>query len=201
MSRCFNWLAVVILAASTTAWAGGTVVVVPARINLVQAGMDLAARYGVTLVSYRGKASTALPLVHVWNGKEWKYVPLDAFQSGSFLSVKPTQTFIVGDEKMIPKVFAPMAAWAGTLQEIPSIFTPDILNAAGTALKFRKGDWQWFASRYNMKVEDANAAARNGVITQAVVVALPVNMEITESKKTDGGKPSDKPASETPATD
>lgn len=150
------------LAAGVSAWAGGIVVVAPARINLIQAGLDLAARHDVILVSYRGKASTPKPLIHVWNGKTWDFVPIEAFLSGSFLRAKPEQTIVIGDEKMLPEVFAPMTAWAGKLQKVPSIFTPDILNAAGTALRFRRAEWQWFAKRYSMKVETAPADASPG---------------------------------------
>ena len=160
MKKQFGWLAAVLLVTSTTARADGTLIVAPARINIIQVGMDLAARPGITLVSYQGEAATAKPLIHVWNGKEWDFIPLDAFQSGAFLPTKPSQTLVIGDEKLVPEAFVPMATWAGKLQKIPTLDTPDLVNAAGAALKFRTEDWQWFATRYNMKVEDINAEVR-----------------------------------------
>lgn len=164
MKKHFGWMAAGLLAASTAAWAGGTVVVAPARTSVMQVGMDLAARYGVTLVSYQGEASTASPLIHLWNGTAWDYLPLDEFVAGKFLAAKPTQTLVIGDAKFVPEVFAPMSAWAGKQQQITSLATPDILNAAGTALKFGSADWQWFSTRYNMKIEDINAALRKETI-------------------------------------
>ena len=164
MKKQLGLLVATLWAASLPAWAGGTVVVAPARYNVMQIGFDLAARNAVTLVSYQGEASTEKPLIHVWNGKEWEYVALADFQAGKFLHERPARTLIIGDEKMVPQVFAPISAWAGKQQTIASIFTPDILNQAGTALKFRAEDWQWFASRYNMKAEDINAAERKTTI-------------------------------------
>lgn len=204
MKKLFNSLAVAMVV-TQAAWAGGTVLVMPARINVIQIGMDLAARPGVTLVSYQGEASTAKPLVHVWNGKEWEFVALEAFQSGSFLPAKPTQTLVIGDEKLVPAAFEPMAAWAGKLQKLPSLFTPDIVNAAGAALKFRTEDWKWFATRYNMKVEDVNAELRKDSVynhkigeslklrrrdaaTKPAELDPPVALEIKEPKKADAGQ-------------
>ncbi|MCX7009946.1 MAG: hypothetical protein NTY53_22350 [Kiritimatiellaeota bacterium] len=215
MKKQFGWLAAA-LVATQVAWATGTVVVAPARINVIQVGMDLAARPGVTLVSYQGEASTAKPLIHTWNGKEWEFVALEAFQSGAFLTAKPSQTLVIGDEKLVPEVFAPMSAWAGKVTKIPSLATPDIVNAAGTALKFRSDDWQWYAARYNMKVEDINAEARKDSVynhkvgdslklhrkdtaPQTVEVAPPAVIEIKEPKKAETDKPVDKPAGETSA--
>ena len=164
MKKYFSWVAAGMLAASTAAWAGGTVVVAPARISVIQVGMDLAARYGVTLVSYQGEVSTAKPLIHIWNGTGWDFLPLEDFVEGKFLPTKPTQTLVIGDEKLVPEAFAPMSAWAGKVQKLPGLGTPDILNAAGAALKFRSEDWQWFSTRYNMKTEDINASVRQDTI-------------------------------------
>ena len=164
MKNYFGWMAAGLLTASVAAWADGTVVVVPARTSVIQVGQDLAARYGVTLVSYQGEASTAQPLIHRWNGQGWDYLPLEEFVAGKFLTAKPTQTLVIGDEKFVPEAFAPMSTWAGKLQKIPSLGTAEILNATGTALKFQREDWQWFSARYNMTVEDLNAAVRKDTI-------------------------------------
>lgn len=160
MKKYFGLMVAVVLAAHTAAWAGGTVMVVPARTSVIQVGLDLVARYGVTLVSYQGEASTANPLIHLWNGTGWDFLPLDEFVAGKFLTAKPTQTLVVGDDKFVPEVFAPMSVWAGKLQKIPALTTPEILNTAGQALKFRSEDWKWFSARYNMKVEDINSSVR-----------------------------------------
>lgn len=160
MKKSLGITSVALLALVNTAFAGGTVVVAPARYNVMQVGFDLAARNGVTLVSYQGEATTEKPLIHVWNGQEWSYVTLPDFQAGTFLNEKPTQTLIIGDEHMVPQVFAPISVWAGKQLAITSVLTPDILNKAGNALKFRTEDWQWFAGRYSMKVQDINAPIR-----------------------------------------
>lgn len=189
MKKYFGWMAAVWLAASTAAWADGTVVVAPARISVMQVGMDLAARYGVTLVSYQGEASTANPLLHLWNGTSWEFLSLDEFVSGKFLAAKPTQTLVIGDEKFVPEVFAPMSAWAGKLQKIPALGTADILNTAGQALKFRAADWQWFSARYNMKVEDLNTALRQDSIYKHKVGEPLTLRRRDEAKKTTTGVP------------
>ncbi len=164
MKKYFGLMAAGWLAAGMAAWAGDTVVVAPARTSVIQVGLDLVARHGVTLVSYQGEATTAKPLIHVWNGTGWDFLPLVEFVAGNFLTAKPAQTLVIGDEKIVPEAFAPMSAWAGKLKKIPGLSMPEILNVAGEALKFQRTDWQWFSTRYNMKVEDINAAARQDSI-------------------------------------
>lgn len=161
---------------------GGRLGGAPARISVSQAGLDWAARHDVTLGSYHGLFSTPTPLIHVWKGKTWDFVPLEAFLSGSFLRAKPDQAIVIGDEKTVPEVFASMTARAGKLQKVPSIFTPDILNAAGTALRFLCAEWQRFASRYNMKVEDANAEAHKNAVSRAAEGVPPTLHEINGRK-------------------
>ncbi len=212
MKNYLSWMTAGMLAASTAAWAGGTVVVAPARTSVIQVGLDLAARCGVTLVSYQGEASTPKPLVHIWNGTGWDFLPLDEFVDGKFLPTKPTQTLVIGDEKLVPEAFATMSAWAGKVQKIPGLGTPDILNAAGAALKFRSEDWQWFSTRYNMKTEDINASVRQDTIYKHKV-GEPITLrrrddakkstsgapaaviEPTDSKKTDAEKTTTKASS------
>lgn len=160
MKKQLGLMAAAWLAMCGAAPADGTVVVAPARYNVMQVGRDLAARNGVTLVSYQGEATTSKPLVHVWNGKEWNFVALEDFQSGKFLNEKPKQTLVIGDEHMVPQAFAPISAWAGQPQSIATIETQPMLNQLGAALKFSDTDWQWYASRYNLKLEDRNAPIR-----------------------------------------
>jgi len=163
------------------------VVVAPARSSVVQVGVDLAARYGITLVTYQGEASTANPLIHIWNGSGWEFLPLNEFVEGKFLTEKPTQTLVIGDEKFVPEVFSPMTAWAGKLQKIPSLNTAEILTVTGQALKFRSEDWQWFSARYNMKVEDINASLRQDSIYKHKVGEPLTLRRRDEPKKTTTG--------------
>jgi len=160
MKKRLGWMTAAVLTLGAVAWAGGTVVVAPARYNVMQVGMDLAARNGITLVSYQGEATTAKPLIYAWNGLEWTFVNLEDFQAGKFLPEKPKQTLVIGDEHMVPQAFAPISAWAGQQQGIPAIETEAMLNQIGTALKFNNADWQWYASRYNLKLQDLNAPKR-----------------------------------------
>ena len=139
---------------------GATLVVAPARYSVLQVGFDLVQRCGVTLVSYRGEATTEKPLIHVWTGQEWKFVSLPDFQSGAFLAQKPAQTLVIGNAQLVPAVFSPMAAWAGRVIPVTSLYSDEILNQAASALRFGKEDWDWFAARYNMKLNDTNAALR-----------------------------------------
>ena len=159
------WLAVLGLIvvrgwAAPSRASGATLVVAPARYSVLQVGFDLVQRCGVTLVSYRGEATTEKPLIHVWTGQEWKFVALPDFQSGAFLDQKPTQTLVIGDAQLVPAVFAPMAAWAGRVTHVTSLYNDELLNQAAIALRFGKEDWDWFAARYNMKLNDTNGTLR-----------------------------------------
>lgn len=157
-------LAVVSLCLVQPAAAAGrglTMVVVPARYSVMQVGFDLVQRFPVVLVSYQGDATTESPLIHAWNGEEWVKVSLEDYSSANFLQVTPGKAILVGDDALLPPVMAEStAAWCPNVERIPDIDTAALVNSLSKALSFKSADWQWFAARYNLDLQDTNAERR-----------------------------------------
>ncbi|MBN1270273.1 MAG: hypothetical protein JXB04_11850 [Kiritimatiellae bacterium] len=137
-----------------------TLVVVPARYSVIQVAFDVAARYPAILVSYQGDASTEVPLLHAWNGREWVYVSLTDYSEARFLQTVPAQAVLVGGESDLPPVLVDATAWCQMVMSIPAIDTPTLINSLGKVFDFRDRDWQWFARRYNLDLMDLNAQYR-----------------------------------------
>lgn len=157
---------IVSLLVQTSTWAGAlskklTMVVVPARYSVLQVSFDLLRKRDAVLVSYQGDATTADPLLHAWNGQEWVHVTSESFAQAGFLQVKPSQVVLVGDEALLPRTLIDGASWSPQVLNIPSIDTATLVNAFGKLFAFRRGDWAWFAARYNLDLSDLNAARRN----------------------------------------
>ena len=156
-------LAVVLAGAAQPAAAVGpglTMVVMPARYSVLQVGFDLFNRFPVVLVSYQGDATTESPLIHAWNGEEWVKVSQEDYASAAFLQETPGRVILVGDEKLLPPAMGGAAAWCPRVETVADIDTAALVNALAKPLSFSQADWKWFAKRYNLDLEDHNAARR-----------------------------------------
>jgi len=140
--------------------AGLAMLVIPARYSVLQVCFDLLRRREVVLVTYQGDATTQEPLLHAWNGQEWIAVPMDSYREASFLQATPARIILVGDESLLPDVLIEASSWAASVETIPAIDTPSLVNAFGSLFSFRGGDWSWFAGRYNLELADLNAERR-----------------------------------------
>lgn len=138
-----------------------TMLVVPARYSVMQVAFDISQRYPAVLVSYQGDALTAAPLLHAWNGKEWIKISVDEYANASFLQVTPGEALLVGDETLLPPVLvSSIAGWCPKVTTIPSIDTAMLVNAFAGEFKFSQSEWEWFAKRYNLSLNDENAPRR-----------------------------------------
>ncbi len=138
-----------------------TMLVVPARYSVMQVAFDAASRYPCVLVSYQGDATTEEPLLHAWNGQEWVRITAADYAAGSFLQVTPSQTVLIGDEKLLPPTLVnSVASWCSRVTTIPSVNTTDLINSFSRIFNFRKDDWAWFSARYNLQLNDVNEDAR-----------------------------------------
>ena len=66
-----------------------TLVIVPARPRMVQLAFDLADMRPVVVLSCRGGARAADPLLFVWTNGAWQYVSPDDFRERRFVSEWP----------------------------------------------------------------------------------------------------------------
>jgi hypothetical protein len=142
------------------AGSGLTMVVMPARYSVMQVGFDLFNRFSTVLVSYQGDATTETPLIHAWNGAEWVKVSLEDYSSAAFLQMTPSQAILVGDDQLLPPVMASAAAWCPRVERIQALDTAEMVNSLAKLMSFKSTDWKWFARRYNLDLEDHNAARR-----------------------------------------
>jgi hypothetical protein len=139
-----------------------TLLVVPARYSVMQVAFDLARKYAVVLVSYQGDVLSETPLLHAWNGKEWIKISADDYAHARFLQVTPGEALLIGDEKLLPPVLASsIAGWCPKVTTIPSIDTAVLVNSFAKEFSFEPGEWEWFARRYNLVLNDENAPRRN----------------------------------------
>jgi hypothetical protein len=140
--------------------AGLTMLVVPARYSVIQLGMDIAQHYEAVMVSYQGDASSGKPLIYAWNGQEWVKISLEDYASGAFLQVTPSRAVLVGDENLLPPAMASINSWCARVVRVSSLDTASLVNELAKVFGFRSADWQWFAKRYNLTLQDANGEAR-----------------------------------------
>ena len=139
-----------------------TLLVIPARYSVMQVAFDLARKYAVVLVSYQGDASSEVPLLHAWNGKEWIKISADDYAHASFLQATPGEALLIGDEKLLPPVLvSSIAGWCSKVTIIPSIDTAVLVNSFAREFSFQPDEWEWFARRYHLALHDENVSRRN----------------------------------------
>lgn len=135
---------------------GSILLVAPARVNVMQVAFDVANRYSTVLVSYQGKPEA--PVLHAWGGYEWYPLSLADYQSGAFLVAYPERVVFLGDDGLLPASLKDVGAWCGETTQVGDLETPGLVNALGRYIPFTPADWRWFAGRYNLTLENQNAA-------------------------------------------
>lgn len=155
-------LAAMAAAVAATTWAAETakdsiLIVAPARVNVMQVAFDVANRYSTVMVSYQGKAES--PKLHAWNGMEWLPLSLADYQSGAFLVTYPERVVFLGDDELLPESLKEVGSWCGETVQFGDLETASLVNSLGRYLPFTPADWRWFAGRYNLTLENQNAAA------------------------------------------
>ena len=166
-TRLTGWLvlglvAALLLPAMGATEGSATLLVVPARYSVIQVAFDMAQRFPVSIVSYQGDASTAEPVLHAWNGAEWVAVAVADYEQGNFLQVSPSRVVVVGDEKLAPPVLTSAASvWCPQVVNVASVETAPLVNEMAKLFTFSRYDWDWFARRYNLKLQDENAERRS----------------------------------------
>lgn len=166
MRRWMLGLTITVLAAAAApVRAAGevTLFVAPARYSVLQVMFDVAARRPSAVVSYQGNAETAAPLLHVWQEGEWVQISPEQFRTGAFLGQRPDRVVLIGGADLLPAVLLQSAQdLAPAVVQVKDMDPASLVNAAGGMLKFTKAEWEWFAKRYNMQLEDTMSKRRTG---------------------------------------
>lgn len=148
-------------AAVATAPGGLTVLVAPARYSVLQVAFDVVNRFGAVLVSYQGEPSSESPKLDYWNGAQWVPMSLNDYANATYLREPPRRIVVVGGNDILPPVLiGSVSAVCGDVRQVPEIDTPGLVNALGAVFAFKSADWEWFARRFNLQLEDRNAERR-----------------------------------------
>lgn len=137
-----------------------TLIVAPARFSVIQMAFDLIAKRPAVLVSYRGEANTAEPLIYAWNGKEWVYVSLQDYREMRFLEDSPKNVVLLGDEATLPTVLKDATVWTKNKKTVAALDNASLVNEFGRVFKWEKSELDWFAARYNLRLQDESEPYR-----------------------------------------
>jgi len=137
-----------------------TVLIVPARPGVLQLAFDLENMRDITIVSFRGKANSSEPLIHVWTGNEWKYVSFDDFCSLRFVGKAPKTAIVIGDDQTVPKALLQGMTWPCKVERLQTMNAADLINELDPYFKFSSREWKRLANSYGLKLEDVNAPKR-----------------------------------------
>lgn len=160
-SRRVGGLLVVSLFLFTVSASAFTLIVAPARYSVIQFAQDVLKRNAAVLVSYQGEASSAEPRLHAWNGSEWVPVSMKDYREVSFLQRVPDQTILIGGRDILPQALVDASSWSPRVERVSDLNTSGLVNEFGRILNWRASEWQWFAKRYNLSIEDEAAARRS----------------------------------------
>lgn len=139
---------------------GATLMVVPARLRVIQVAFDMIQLRSVSVVAYSGNVKSTRPLLHKWNGSEWCYVSLDEFSEGSFVESAPSRVILIGGDEALPSVLVQGVAWCSDTERIESLNVADLINALDRSFKFKDREWKRLASRYGLTLIDINEERR-----------------------------------------
>lgn len=136
--------------------------IVPARYTTLQIAFDILARRDIVLVSYQAMVDRDRPVLHVWDGVEWIPISYESYARFDFIRTSPKRIVLVGDDETLPRavIDAAVDSSAGQVVHVASLDVAAVLNALAKAYNFRSTEWEWFASRYQLELSDANQAAR-----------------------------------------
>ena len=137
-----------------------TLLVVPARPRMVQLAFDLADMRPVVVLSCRGDARAAVPLLFVWTNGAWQYVSPDDFRERRFVSEWPRQVIMIGDDHVLPALLEDEVAWGADVTRLKTMSLADLINGMDPVFRFTDREWKWLARRYDLKLTDINAPRR-----------------------------------------
>ena len=86
----------------------------------------------------------------------------EAFRAGEFFRQGPASALVIEPEgRPVPAELIPPAAWCFDASKITTTEMRPLLHLVGQYYDFRYKDWQWFAKRYNMALDDTNPDGLN----------------------------------------
>ncbi|MFA5043401.1 MAG: hypothetical protein WC381_07725 [Kiritimatiellia bacterium] len=137
-----------------------TLMIVPARPRMVQLAMDLAAMRPMVVLSCRGDARAADPLLFVWTNGAWQYVTPDDFRERRFVPEWPRRVVVIGETQALPALLEDEAAWGADVTRLKTMALADLINGMDPVFHFTDREWEWLARRYALNLTDVNTPLR-----------------------------------------
>ncbi|MBI2440015.1 MAG: hypothetical protein HYV35_01445 [Lentisphaerae bacterium] len=137
-----------------------TLLVVPGRLPMVQLAFDLAELRPVAILSYRGAARAADPLLFFWVNGAWQYVSPDDFRERRFIAAWPRRVVMLGDDQTLPALLVDEAAWGAEVTRLKTLQIAELINALDAVFHFKEREWKSLARRYGLTLTDVNAPRR-----------------------------------------
>lgn len=137
-----------------------SLIVAPARYNVIQVLFDVIERNPAVLVSYQGEATTENPALHVWDGSTWNPIGVHELQELGFLQRSPARAVLVGDDALLPAVVRDSLSWLPEVVYVRDLTNAGLLNEFGRIYNWTGREYRWYANRYNLDLEDEAAPAR-----------------------------------------
>ncbi|GEM_PF-590785 len=136
-----------------------SLLVIPERLNMVQAGFELNQLRPLALVTYRTRRPTGEVILHGWTGQEWIPVSLSDYATGDFMVRNPVRIILVGDEALLPGELVEASNWGPLVLNVEATRTDEFFNAMGSLFDFSSREWRQIAQRHNMAIEDVTPEA------------------------------------------
>ncbi len=134
-----------------------TLLVVPARIRMIQLAFDMQSLRQAEVVAWRTTADPGSPELNYWTGKSWVPITLEQFQKGSALARKPQKVIFLGLDT------PPVLVEASDLPGIARFETFDpavLVNNLDAFYAFSPAEWRLLSKRYGFMLRDVNARVR-----------------------------------------
>ncbi len=163
-----------------------TVLIVPARPAVLKLAFDLENMRDVTIVSFRpltspaspgfvkasarasgiaqparSKAAATEPLIHVWMGNDWQYVPFSDFCAMAFIEKAPRTAVLIGDDRVVPRELLQNMNWPCKIERLQTLNAADLINGLNSCFDFSSREWKRLADAYGLQLEDLNTAKRS----------------------------------------
>lgn len=138
------------------------VIVVPARNRMIALAFDVQALRDVVMISYKGTAATADPLLHVWNRKtqQWEELGVQEYSIGQFMPAQPNNLYLIGTDRDLPPSVLSGAAQARSVIRIDTISIAEIVNILNQSMNFSEKEWKALAKRHGLETRDLNYERR-----------------------------------------
>lgn len=138
---------------------GISLILVPAQPAMVQLGKDVAEAGHAILMTYADSTSPDEPFIHIWDGSRWLHVSPEKYRKGDFIRNRASNLLIVGKENVLTAGLIEQGFnWSPEVLHVGSLNVTELINQIGKLYDFNRREWEWFAKRYDLTLEDAGSA-------------------------------------------